>query len=68
MSSLWWLRWAMVAVGAALGGVLIASHHGLIGFLILAMALMRAIVLVTIRRRRTALGAWRAGRFGGPGY
>ena len=54
----------MVVVGAVLGGVLIASHHDLIGILILTMALIRAIVLVTIRRRRAALVTRRAGGFG----
>ena len=54
----------MVVLGGLLGGVLIASHHDLIGILVLAMALIRAIVLVTIRRRRAALGMRRAGGFG----
>ena len=45
----------MVAIGASLGALLIVSHHMIIGALILAMALVRAAILVTVRKRRAAL-------------
>ena len=67
MTSLWWLRWLMVVIGSLIGAVLILSHHVIIGVLILAMAMARASVLVTaVRKRRAALRAGRAGRFGAP--
>ena len=68
MSSVWWLRWLMVVIGALIGLVLVSSHHMIIGVLILAMATVRAAVLVTARKRRAALRASRASRFGAPRY
>jgi hypothetical protein len=68
MIPLWWLRWLVVAIGASLGALLIVSHHMIIGALILAMALVRAAILVTVRKRRAAFRSRRAGRFGSPRY
>lgn len=65
VTSTWWLRWVMVILGAAIGAVLLLGHHVLIGIVILAMALIRALVLVSVRKRRAARRARRAaGRFG----
>jgi len=65
MTSVWLIRWVIVALGAALGVVLIGRHHVVIGVLILAMAIARASLLVTIRKRRADFRAGR-GRFGPP--
>ena len=67
MTSVWWLRWVLVAIGAALGVILIARGNVLIGGLILVMALARAAVLVALRKRRATFRATRRGRFGPPG-
>ncbi|MGD0984839.1 MAG: hypothetical protein ABSA65_13645 [Acidimicrobiales bacterium] len=68
MSSVWWLRWLMVVIGALIGLLLVSGHHMIIGTLILAMATVRAAALVTVRKRRAALRAGRAGGFGAPRY
>jgi hypothetical protein len=66
MAALWWLRWTLVAIAAVLGAVLISRHHVLIGVLIVAMALVRATLLVAMSKRRAARRAQRHGRFGPP--
>jgi len=62
----WWLRWLIVALGVALGVVLIARSNVLLGGLILVMALSRAAILVAVRKRRAAFRGPRRGRFGPP--
>jgi hypothetical protein len=42
MPLVWWLRWVIVAIGAALGVILIAGGNVLLGGLILVMALSMA--------------------------
>ena len=66
MTSVWWVRWVLVALGAALGVILIARDNVLIGGLILVMALARAAILMAIRKRRASARAKRNGRFGRP--
>ncbi|MGD0439391.1 MAG: hypothetical protein ABSB52_02080 [Acidimicrobiales bacterium] len=68
MTSVWWLRWLMVVIGSLIGAVLILGHHVIIGVLILAMAMVRAAVLVAVRKRRAALRTRRVGRFGAQRY
>jgi hypothetical protein len=55
-------------MAATLGVVLISRHHVLIGAIIATMAVVRAVLLVAVRRRRSALRAAfrarRGGRFG----
>ena len=63
MSSIWWLRWVVVAIGVTLGVILIARHNVLVGALILVMAVSRAAILVAIRRRRSAFRNGRRTRF-----
>jgi len=63
MASVWWLRWVIVALGAAIGIVLVMTQHTVLGLLILVLAGARALLLLSIRRRRAA---WRQGRFGPP--
>ena len=41
----------MVVIGSLIGAVLILGHHVIIGVLILAMAMVRAAVLVAVRKR-----------------
>jgi hypothetical protein len=66
VTSVWWLRWLIVAIGAVVGVVLIARHNVLIGALILVMAVSRAAILVAIAKRRAGFRARRRGRFGPP--
>jgi cytochrome b561 len=63
-----WLRWVAVALGVAIGAVLVLSRHWLIGVLILALALVRASVLVTVRKRRAAFRTRRADWLGSRRY
>jgi hypothetical protein len=66
MTALWWLRWVLVAIALVLGAVLLTRHHVLFGLLVLAMAGVRAVILVAVGRRRAARRARRAARFGPP--
>jgi hypothetical protein len=66
MTSVWWLRWAMVVVGVAIGVFLLAQHDVVLGVLILAMALLRVGLLVANRNRRAAFQSRRRDRFGPP--
>jgi len=59
-TSLWVLRWVIVALGAALSVALIIRGNVVIGGLIGALVVTRAILFVKVRRRREE---WR-GRFG----
>jgi len=49
------LRGVLVALGAVLGVVLIAQGSAVIGGILLAMAVLRVVMIVQVRRRR----AWR---------
>jgi len=68
---MWITRWILVALTAALAVVLIVRGNVVIGVLLGAMAVTRAVMFVTMRRRREefrrriAQGRDRpAGRFG----
>ncbi|HUI48405.1 MAG TPA: hypothetical protein VL119_06895 [Acidimicrobiia bacterium] len=52
MTSMWVLRWIIVALGAALAVVLIMRGNVLIGGLIAVMAVTRVILFVRLQRRR----------------
>ena len=58
-----WLRVALLSLGGLLGLVLITRGAVLIGGIILAMAVLRAVMLVSMVRRRrrfvAARAAWR---------
>jgi hypothetical protein len=53
MSSLLWLRWVLVGLGALLGLVLLAYGNVLVGVLLLAITAVRVAVLITVQRRRS---------------
>ena len=57
-----WLRVALLLLGGLLGLVLITRGVLLIGVIILAMAVLRAVMLVSIVRRRKQFRAARAAR------
>jgi inner membrane protein involved in colicin E2 resistance len=57
-----WVRVVLLALGGLLGLVLIARGALLIGGIILAMAALRAVMLVSIVRRRDRFRAARAAR------
>lgn len=57
-----WLRVALLALSGLLGFVLITRGAVLIGGIILAMALLRAVMLVNIVRRRKQFRSARAAR------
>ena len=57
-----WLRVALVALGGLLGIVLMARGTVLIGGIILAMAVLRAVMLGSIVRRRKRLIVARTAR------
>ena len=57
-----WLRVALLALGGVLGLVLISRGAVLIGGIILVMAVLRAVMLVGIVRRRRRFVAARAAR------
>jgi len=59
-----WLRVALFALGALLGVALSARGAVLIGGIILVMAVLRAVMLVSIVRRRRRFVAARAERRG----
>ena len=79
MASLRVLRWILVALTATLAVILIASGHVLVGVVLGAIAVTRAIMFVTLQRRRSefrariaerrasGLGRGGFGR-GGPGF
>lgn len=52
MSSLLWLRWVLVCLGALLGLVLLAYGNVVVGVLLLAITAVRVVVLITVQRRR----------------
>lgn len=66
MSSVWWLRWVVVAIAVLIGAVLVDSGHLLIGVLVLALAASRIALLLAVRRRRAAFRAARTRRFDPP--
>lgn len=47
-----WLRWVLVALGAALAVVLVLHGNVVIGVLIGAMAAVRVVLVVQVQRRR----------------
>ena len=49
---MWITRWILVALTAALAVVLIVRGNVVIGVLLGAMAVTRAVMFVTMRRRR----------------
>jgi hypothetical protein len=57
MRSMWWLRFLIIGLGATLGVVLLVSGNTLIGALILALAVARLVMVVSMRRRRRAMMA-----------
>jgi hypothetical protein len=67
MGSVFVLRWILVALAFVLGIVLLASGSTLIGGLVLAMAVVRAAVIVAWTQRRAQMRQRYRGRFGGPG-
>jgi hypothetical protein len=52
MNSMWVIRWVLVALTAALSIALIVRGNLLIGFLVGALAITRAVLVVSARRRR----------------
>jgi hypothetical protein len=60
MTSLRVVRWILVALTAALAVVLIVSGHVVLGVLLGAMAVTRAVLFVKMQRRRVMLRAHRA--------
>ena len=55
MTSMWVLRWVLVALSAALALVLIVHGNVIIGVLIAAMAFTRAVLFVRLHTRREEL-------------
>jgi hypothetical protein len=66
MTSMLWVRLAMVVIAVAIGVVLLVHHDVVLGVLILAMALLRVVLLVTMRNRRAAFQSKRRGSLGPP--
>ena len=52
MTSMWVMRWVIVALSATLAVVLIASGNVLIGMLVGALAVTRMVFFVRLQRRR----------------
>jgi hypothetical protein len=52
MTSMWVIRWVLVALSAALAIALIARGNVLIGVLVGALALTRMVFFVRLHRRR----------------
>ena len=59
-----WLRVALLALGALLGLVLVSRGAVFFGGIILVMAVLRAVMLVSVVRRRRRFVAARAARAG----
>jgi hypothetical protein len=55
MSSIWMLRWVMIALSAVLAVALVVHGNVVIGVLIGALAVTRAVMFVQLRRRRGEL-------------
>ncbi|MDQ1475544.1 MAG: hypothetical protein QOE62_773 [Actinomycetota bacterium] len=68
MTSLRVVRWILVALTAALAVVLIVSGHVVLGVLLGAMAVTRAVLFVKMQRRREMLRARIAQRRGSRGF
>ena len=67
MRSMWWLRFLIIGLGATLGVVLLVSGNTLIGALVLALAVTRLVMVVSMRRRRQAMMArWQSRNPRGP--
>jgi hypothetical protein len=64
MSSIWALRWVMIALNAALAIALMVRGNVVIGVLIGALAVTRAVMFITLRRRRAELARRFPQRFG----
>jgi hypothetical protein len=67
MTSLRIVRWMLVALTAALAVALVASGHVVIGVLLGAMAVTRAVLFVKMQRRREMIRARIAQRRGARG-
>jgi energy-converting hydrogenase Eha subunit G len=52
MTSMWVMRWVIVALSATLAVVLIVSGNVLIGMLVGALAVTRMVFFVRLQRRR----------------
>jgi hypothetical protein len=59
------LRWVILALGLALGLVLLVSGHLLIGGLITAMVVLRIVMFTKVTHRRRQAQEWRRQRAGG---
>ncbi len=59
-----WLRWLLVALGGVLAVVLILHGNVVIGVIIGTMAVVRAVLLTQLQRRRAR---WEQRRPGGRG-
>jgi energy-converting hydrogenase Eha subunit G len=62
MTSMWVMRWVIVALSAALAVVLIARGNVLIGVLVGALAVTRMVFFVRLQRRRDQFRRRMAGR------
>jgi hypothetical protein len=49
---IWWFRWAVVGLGLLLGILLIAHRDAVAGALVMVAAVVRAVLLVAVQRRR----------------
>ncbi|MDQ1459873.1 MAG: hypothetical protein QOI08_1357 [Actinomycetota bacterium] len=67
MPSLRVVRWVLVALTAALAVVLLVNGHVVIGVLLGAMAVTRAVLFVKMQHRREMIRARIAQRRGSPG-
>jgi hypothetical protein len=57
MRSMWWLRFLIVGLGAALGVALLVNGNPLIGAIVHALAVTRLVMVLGMRRRRRAMMA-----------
>jgi hypothetical protein len=66
MSSMWFVRWILIGLSVALAVVLIVRGNVVIGALIGAMAVARAVLFVHMRHRRDEIRKRDARRRGFP--
>ncbi|GEM_PF-6701631 len=59
-----WLRWLMVALTGLIAVVLLANGNTVLGVLFAALTIVRALLLLSIKRRRAQLAARFPRRFG----
>ena len=61
-----WLRFVIIGLAATLGIVLLVNGNMLAGALVLALAVTRLVMVVSMRRRRRAMMArWQSRNFPG---